>query len=132
VIWCDSAEKSDTSPSIHHTSHETPRLPPAGASPHIRTNARGTPLHCAATCARSESVDLLLRRSPNIAVNLSDSMVLEIPGEPDSLSGGSSEEFTRPLIERVKYGALLKARVRERLKGKQELCRDEPHAFVYG
>jgi len=32
--------------------------------------------------------------------------VLEIiPSEPDSLSGGSSEEFTRPLIERVKYGA---------------------------
>ena len=27
-----------------------------------------------------------------------------IPGEPDPLSGGSNEEFTRPLIECRKYG----------------------------
>lgn len=60
-------------PATHYTAREIPRLlPPAGADPNIRRGARGTSLHRAATSARSESVDLLLRHSPNVAVNSSD------------------------------------------------------------
>jgi len=37
-----------------------------------------------------------------------------IPGEPDSLSGGWNEEFTRPLIEHRKYGECFTEGERER------------------
>jgi len=37
-----------------------------------------------------------------------------IPGEPDSLSVGSDEELTRPLIECRKYGGSLAEGERER------------------
>ncbi|CUS10190.1 unnamed protein product [Tuber aestivum] len=58
---------------IHYTTPEIPHLLlSAGADPNIRTQAGETPLHYAATYTRPELVDLLLRRSPGIAVNSRD------------------------------------------------------------
>ncbi|KAG0638377.1 ankyrin repeat-containing domain protein [Tuber brumale] len=58
---------------IHYTTPEIPHLLlSAGADPSIRTRAGETPLHYAATYTRPELVDLLLRRSPGIAVNSRD------------------------------------------------------------